>query len=402
MNNTATIDFDEIFSITTEDDNHFLEFKKGVKNIIILDKGANHTGFGKSSLSKIDGIAGKLFYKGQSIEEVIDQMDFVDLAYFLIAEDHLNQEELKKFKANINEYFILIPEIKATLDALALNIHPMDFLMVGVTALSGIQEKYVPKDADFLTQSKFMIVQMFVIAAYYCMKLQKTTWDDQPSDAPIYQQFLHQIFRNKAPETIKEQAAIFNRILILHAEHGQNCSTSTVRNIASAGGDIYTAVASGIAAFKGNLHGGASQNVSEMYKYLLSSKQSVQDFVNEKLHKRELIYGFGHRIYRNWDPRARIMYQMLSTNAPVYKEIEHLKDLAFQLVEEITTRDYFKERRIFPNPDLFNNIFYTLFGVPSTMNTVMLSLCRVVGWLSHYKEYKGDKLPIIRPPEIYK
>ena len=139
-----------------------------------------------------------------------------------------------------------------------------------------------------------------------------------------------------------------------------------------------------------------------MYAYLQEQQIPVDAFVEDKIRNKALIFGFGHRIYRNWDPRARIMYNMLQADDILYAPVDHLRQLAFQLVNNNASNEYFTSRHIFPNPDLFNNIFYHLFGMPSRMNPVMLSLSRVLGWLAHYSEQLTDKLPIMRPQEIYK
>ena len=195
---------------------------------------------------------------------------------------------------------------------------------------------------------------------------------------------------------------ILNKLLILHAEHDQNCSTATVRNIASSGGDIYSAISCGILAFKGKLHGGASQYVPEMYEEILQNNIDIDQYVDKKIKNKERLLGFGHRVYTCWDPRAKIMFDLLNSSALNFSEINAYKDVALKLIKRTSEDTFFKIRGIFPNPDLLNCILFKLIGVPSEMNTVFLSLSRVVGWLAHYCEHIQDKLPIVRPRQIPK
>lgn len=398
-NLTDIISLNDIFNITETGPHQLLEFKKGVSNVVILDPGANHTGFCKSGISRIDGKTGQLFYGNTPVDEIIKDLDFGQLAYRLITQQYSNSAEEATFCKQLNEHFQLDAGLRSVLDSLPGSMHPMDFLMAGVIALSGMEEQYLGNEPDRLAQAAFITARLFVIAAYYCVRLQGKSWKENVTDAPVYHQFLQQLHDDA---NVKTYAPLLNIVLMLHAEHGQNCSTATVRNIASAGGDIYTAIASGIAAFKGRLHGGASQYVSEMYDFLSRQKMGAAEYVTGKLNRKEVIYGFGHRIYRNWDPRARIMFNMLKSNDPVYNNVDPLRCMAFDLVDYVSKSEYFNSRYIFPNPDLFNNIFYTLFGMPSSMNTVMLSLGRVAGWLAHYHEHLADRYPIMRPQEIYK
>ncbi|MCF6402492.1 citrate/2-methylcitrate synthase [Chitinophaga filiformis] len=397
-NNTLQTSLTDLFNITTTGTHQVLEFKKGINNVIVFDPGANHTSFCKSSISRIDGKTGQLFYGSTPIEEKIGETDFEGLAFQLITQLDNDPSGELQFSKGMHQYFVLDAGIQAVLQHLPASIHPMDFLLVGVTALSGIEEKYIPGNEDPLVQAQFIIAQLFVIAAYYYQLQHNITWNSSTSAQPVYHRFLQQV----SPEKADLYAPLFNIILMLHAEHGQNCSTATVRNIASAGGDIYTAIASGIAAFKGRLHGGASQYVSQMYNEIIQRGISASEFIAEKMGRREVIYGFGHRIYKNWDPRARIMYNMLQSDDPVYVSVDVIRRLAFELTDRVSNDTYFTSRFIFPNPDLFNNVFYTLFGMPSSMNTVMLSLSRVAGWIAHYYENQSDRLPIIRPQELYK
>ncbi len=238
-----------------------------------------------------------------------------------------------------------------------------------------------------------------VIATYYYLKKNEQTWKKEAITGPLSQQILYQM-SSKENCQLKQLAEILNKLLILHAEHEQNCSTFTVRTVASSGGDVYSSVAAGIAAFKGKLHGGASQSVSEMYQELLEYQLEVKDYIKDKVRKKQRIMGLGHRIYRCWDPRAKIMFDMLSSECINRSAAVCYKRLATSIIKHISEDEFFVKREIYPNPDLFNCIFYKLIGVPSSMNTVMLSISRIAGWLAHYHESIKENSPLIRPRQL--
>jgi len=284
------------FNIIEDPDYIVLEPKKNIKNLLILDPGLFHIATCRSGISKIDGENGRLYYRGISIEKLVDNQDFIDVAFYIIGENISDAQSKDKFNANVRKYFCLSPELKAVLDSIPAGIHPMSFAAIGITTLSSVESKYLENQDDLKEKAKFIIAQMAVIAAYYYLKLHNKEWIKEDADQSIAYNFLNQLFHDQIKYDLPVMSKIFNKVLILHAEHDQNCSTATVRAIASAGGDIYSAVAAGIAAFKGNLHGGASQNVAEMYEEFLLHNLDVNDYVNEKLKNKQRLMGFGHRI----------------------------------------------------------------------------------------------------------
>lgn len=210
--------------------------------------------------------------------------------------------------------------------------------------------------------------------------------------------FLQSCFGNNVDEVAVE---LLDKFLILHAEHGMNCSTMAVRTVASSLASPFDAIAAGIAAFSGPLHGGASERVGRMIDEICRNKTDISLLVQEHIdHKRRLM-GFGHRIYKKTDPRASYMHTLLSSKAAKFASVRSYADVALALYTEVLHRDYFSMRGIYPNPDLFNGILLRRAGFPSKMNTALLCLSRAAGWLAHYYDSVDSRAPIIRPQELH-
>jgi citrate synthase len=401
-NQMPTIDFNEIFSVDTDGGYTILYFKKSVNKLMIYDRGLYHTAICKSRLSKIDKHDGKLYYRGINVEEKLGE-DFLDVAYEIIFGEIHDKKE--RFKKAVFSYFQLFPEQKALLDTISLSTNPMDILSIATIALSGIEKKYLTDPSDIAEKSGFILTQVAITVSYIYHRLNNTPWIKELFSSSSYaEQILVQMHNGQNLERLKKLGKILNTIMILHAEHGQNCSAATVRNIASAQGSIYTGVTSGMAAFNGSIHGGASQFVSAMYEELLESGLDVDSYVDRKIERRELLMGFGQRTYNRiqncWDPRVETMYRILTDKSFDFPEVEKYKSVALKLIDRVVNDEFFKARNLTPNPDLFNCIFYKLFGAPREMNTVMLALSRIVGWIANFVEHTQDNYPLTRPCDI--
>lgn len=400
---TETIDLHNFFTIEIDDEHTILKFKKGSEKLMIYDPGLAHTAICISDISKIDPCNGKLSYRGINVEDKIHE-DYVDVAYEIIF-GNLENKKLE-FKEAVRNHFILFPEQKALIDAIPSGTHPMDILSIATIGLSGIEKKYLNDFSDIIEKTAFIIAQVAITVAYLYTKLQKTSFVKTPLEMPYAERILYQMHGGKQLDHLQKLGKILNTIMILHAEHGQNCSAATVRNIASSRGSIYTAVSAGMSAFNGIIHGGASQLVSAMYEELLENDLDIDDYVSKKIERKELLMGFGQRTYNRikncWDPRVEIMYQILTDESFNYPEIENYKNIAIKLIDRVVNDRFFKERNLTPNPDLFNCIFYKLFGVPKEMNTMMLALGRIAGWLANFVEHAQHKYPLTRPCDLYK
>jgi citrate synthase len=390
-----------MLNITEEDDFKIIKSTSVKEKILFFDPGLHNVAVCRTNISKIHGDLGKLYYRGQSIEQLADA-DFLSIAYLLIYDKQDSEYSLNKFKENIFTYAKLLPEIKKMLDELELlKLHPMNVLSMCINYISAFEDKYL-QVKDLNHQICFIISQMMVISSYYATKILHLNWKQDTEEHLNFAEIMvNQISSaTKTGLSTDMLVELMNLVLVLHAEHGQNCSTATVRNIASTKADPYQAVIGGIAAFKGDLHGGASQRVSEEYQSILSKELTPGEFVSESVKNKKRIMGFGHRVYKAWDPRAAIMYTKLDKLSIKNSSIATHKKLAFALIDEVSSRAYFKGRRIFPNPDLLNGIIFSMIGVPSNMNTVMLCISRIVGWLAHYREHVCQDLPLVRPRQL--
>lgn len=396
------IDLHEIFSVDTDGEYTLLHFKKPVNKLIIYDPGLYHTAICKSKLCKIDKRDGKLYYRGSNVEEKLDK-DFLDIAYQIIFGE--GEEKKLAFKEAVHRHFLLLPEQKRILDAVPFTCHPMDVLAMSITALGGIEKKYLKDPSDIVEKAAFLIAQVAVTVAYRYVKARGESWIHPAVGVSHAENILRQMHCGKNLDRLKKLGKILNTILILHAEHGQNCSAVAVRTIASARGSIYTGVAAGMSAFNGSIHGGASQFVSEMYEDLLSKDLDVDTYVNGKIARKELLMGFGQRTYNRiqncWDPRVETMFRILSDPSFDFPEVENYRQAALKLINRVTKDSFYISKNLTPNPDLFNCIFYKLFGAPREMNTVMLALGRIAGWIANFVEHTQNKYPLTRPPDIY-
>ena len=399
----SQIDLNDIFTARQDGKHVILEFKSPNHHLIIYDPGLYHTAICKSALCRIDKEDGKLYYRGVSAEEKIYD-DFLDAAFEIIFDT--NEEDKKRFKELVSAHFQLYNEQKVLLDALPLSTHPMDVLGIATTSLKGIEKKYLNDSEDLIEKAAFLIASVAITVSYRFTQLNNTPWIPPKLTLPYSEQILYQMHSGRDLVRLKKLGKILNMIMILHAEHGQNCSAVTVRCIASAKGSIYSGVAGGMAAFNGAIHGGASQLVSAMYEELLESNLDVDSYVKEKIAKKELLMGFGQRTYNRilgcWDPRVEKMYKTLTDPDFDFPEVARYKKAAIQLIDRVTNDPFFASRNLTPNPDLFNCIFFKLFGAPPEMNTAMLGLGRIVGWVANFIEHSVDNVPLTRPCDIEK
>jgi citrate synthase len=404
MDNSNSLNLNDIFDIQSSYEGTVIKLKKPLKNFIIYDPGLYHTSICKSSISRIDSKDGSLYYRGINALNRIED-NFADVAFDLIFDEE-GKERKDFFIALLSEYFVLHCDLQKVLDAVPISIHPMDFLAIGITAASELESTIIGTNCDNYKQNAYVISQVSVIVSYYYCRFYNKKWVAPDPNKIFAYKILECMHPEKTAGSIDKLSKILNLVLILHAEHGQNCSSATVRNIASSKANLYNAIVCGMFAFKGMLHGGASQYVSEMYNYLISSNIEIDNYVDEKIRKKEPIMGFGQRTYNKilgcWDPRVETMFKILNRLDSDFPEIAQYKAIAVKLIDRVTRDKYFIDRNITPNPDLFNCIFYKLFGVHREMNPVMIALGRVSGWLANYREHIDDKVQLTRPCDLYK
>ena len=376
--------------------------------LITLDKGFKNTGSTKSAITFLNGEEGILRYRGYSIEELSSKSSFLEVAYLLIYGELPSSNELESFTNEVSSHTLVHEDVKSILDGFPSRAHPMGVLSSLVSSLTA----FYPKSLDPNRSSEEingtiirLIAKLPTLAAWSYKNRMR-----QPIMYPLNKldytsNFLHMMFGLPTSET-KINPVIANaldKLLILHADHEQNCSASTVRIVGSSHASLYASVSAGIAALWGPLHGGANQAVIEMLEQIKNQGGDVNKFVDKAKDKSDpfRLMGFGHRVYKNFDPRAKIIKQaaddvlgQLGINDPVL-------DLAMKLEEVALKDDYFVQRGLYPNVDFYSGIIYRALGIPTDMFTVMFALGRLPGWIAQWKEMRENKEPIGRPRQIY-
>ncbi len=377
--------------------------------LITLDVGYQNTGSCLSAITFIDGESGILRYRGIPIEELAEHATFTETAHLLVY-DHLPTEaERKKFSVLLTENSMIHEEMLRFFDGFPPNAHPMAMLSTMVNALSVYYPQYFTEDFESKTfdlMAVRLISKIRTIAAYSYKHSIGEPYVYPRHDLRYCANFLHMMFSSpvKPYEIDPDIEKALNILLILHADHEQNCSTSTVRMVGSSKVNLYSSICAGICALWGPLHGGANQHVIEMLEEIQREGMSVEQCIErakDKSHPFRL-FGFGHRVYRNYDPRAKILKQMCETLMNKYNYSEPLINIAMDLERAALADDYFVERKLYPNVDFYSGILYRMIGIPTNMFTVMFAIGRLPGWIAQWKEMH-DSVPfkIGRPRQIY-
>ena len=376
--------------------------------IITLDKGFKNTGSTKSAITFLNGEEGILRYRGYSIEELSSKSSFLEVAFLLIYGELPTKEELSEFTNEISSHTLVHEDVKSILDGFPSRAHPMGVLSSLVSSLTAFYPKSLDpnRSAEEINGTIIRLIAKLPTLAAWSYKNRMR----QPIMYPLNKlnytsNFLHMMFGLPTSESEINPiiAKALDQLLILHADHEQNCSASTVRIVGSSHASLYASVSAGIAALWGPLHGGANQAVIEMLEDIKNQGGDVSKFVEKAKDKSDpfRLMGFGHRVYKNFDPRAKIIKKaaddvlgQLGINDPVL-------DLAMKLEEVALKDDYFVQRGLYPNVDFYSGIIYRALGIPTDMFTVMFALGRLPGWIAQWKEMRENKEPIGRPRQIY-
>ncbi|MBX2971915.1 MAG: citrate synthase [Flavobacteriales bacterium] len=375
---------------------------------ITLDFGYKNTGATTSAITFLDGEEGILHYRGYPIEQLAEKSSFLEVAYLLLYGDLPTEKELSDFENQIRYHSLVHEDMKHFFEFFPSNAHPMGILSAMVNSLS----TFYPKSQDphrsvndRMRTAVRLIAKIPTLAAIAYKNNLGQPYMYPDNSLGYVENFLYMMY-GLPTEPYKADPVVvsaLNKLLILHADHEQNCSASTVRMVGSSQSNLYSAVSAGIAALWGPLHGGANQEVIEMLETIRNDGGDIQKWVNKAKDKNDpfRLFGFGHRVYKNFDPRATIIkkacddvLKKLGVNDPVL-------DIARQL-EEIALKDeYFIERKLYPNVDFYSGIIYRAIGIPTRMFTVMFALGRLPGWIAQWKEMVENKEPIGRPRQIY-
>jgi citrate synthase len=372
-----------------------------------FDNGFVNTAACKSSITYIDGDAGILRYRGIPIDQLAEKSTFIEVSYLLIYGELPTTEQLADFTGKIQLHTMLHEDLKRFFDGFPRNAHPMPVLSSTVNALSA----YYPDSLDPTDNTQVelstirLLAKLPTIAAYAYKKSVGQPFLYPDNSLTLVENFLRMTFGLPAEpyEADPEVVRALDMLLILHADHEQNCSTSTVRLVGSSQANLFTSVSGGINALWGPLHGGANQAVLEMLEQIRDSGDDVGEFVR-KVKNREAgvkLMGFGHRVYKNYDPRARIVKEQADK---ILEKLggDPLLDIAKQLEEAALTDDYFIERKLYPNVDFYTGLIYRALGFPVRMFTVLFALGRLPGWIAHWREMHDDgDSKIGRPRQIY-
>ena len=375
---------------------------------ITLDTGYKNTGATKSSITFLDGELGILHYRGYSIEQLAEKASFPEVAHLLIYGELPNQTELNDFESSIKKHTLVHEDMKQFFEAYPAQAHPMGVLSAMISSLATFYPESL--DPNRSTEAKNLTVHRLLaklptLAAWAYKNSMRHKFMYPRNNYNYCENFLHMMFAMPTEDYHVDPIIVsaLNKLLILHADHEQNCSTSTVRIVGSSQANLYSTVSAGISALWGPLHGGANQEVIEMLEQIHNDGGNVDKWVLKAKDKEDSfrLMGFGHRVYKNFDPRANIIkkacddvLQKLGVNDPLLAIAKKLEKVALE-------DEYFKSRNLYPNVDFYSGIIYKAIGIPTEMFTVMFALGRLPGWIAQWKEMTENKEPIGRPRQIY-
>ena len=374
---------------------------------ITLDPGYANTGACISNITFIDGEKGILRYRGYPIEQLAGKVSFTDTAFLLLNGEFPNISEKKYFSKKLRQHANIHEDMKRFFDGFPLNAHPMATLSSMVTALSAFHPESESEDEEIIELNIIKILaKVKTIAAYSYRKFNGLPFIYPDQELNYVENFLHMMFSDSQEEFHADPVLVdaLNLLLILHADHEQNCSTSTVRLAGSSKSNVFGAISSGISALWGPLHGGANQAVIEMLKKIRNDNSDYRKYVQMAKDKKSSfrLMGFGHRVYKNYDPRAKIIKSAADKVLQKLKINDPLLDIAKELEQIALEDEYFVQRGLYPNVDFYSGIIYRAMGIPTNMFTVMFALGRLPGWLAHWKEMlNSPDFKINRPRQIY-
>lgn len=375
---------------------------------ITIDPGFKNTGSTMSAITFLDGEEGILRYRGYPIEQLAEEASFLEVAYLIIYGELPTQEELSSFENSITKHTLVHEDMKQFFEAYPAKAHPMGVLASMVCSLSTFYPESLDPNRD--SKSKDLTIHRLLaklptLAAWSYKNAMRHPFMYPQNEFDYCKNFLHMMFSMPTEKYEIDPAVVsaLNKLLILHAEHEQNCSTSTVRIVGSSQANLYASISAGITALWGPLHGGANQAVIEMLEKIHNDGGDVDKWVAKAKDKDDSfrLMGFGHRVYKNFDPRATIIkkacddvLEKMNINDPYLEIAKKLEKVALE-------DEYFKARNLYPNVDFYSGIIYKAIGIPTEMFTVMFALGRLPGWIAQWKEMIENNEPIGRPRQVY-
>ena len=380
---------------------------RSASGAITIDPGYKNSGSCTSEITFLDGEEGILRYRGYAIEDLADKANFLEVSYLLIFGELPNTAQLEKFENDIRKYTLVNEEMKNIIDGFPKTAHPMGVLASLTSALTAFNPKAVnPHNEKEMYEAVCKTIGKFLVIATWTyrksMGFPLNYYDNTKGYVENFMRLMFELPTEPYKADPKVVAAL-DKLFILHADHEQNCSTSTVRIVGSSHAGLFASISAGVSALWGPLHGGANQAVLEMLQEIHNNGGDVAKFVLKAKDKDDpfRLMGFGHRVYKNFDPRATIIKKAADDVLTALGVDDPLLDIAKQLEKVALEDDYFKSRNLYPNVDFYSGIIYRAMGIPVEMFTVLFAIGRLPGWIAQWKEMRINKEPIGRPRQVY-
>ena len=376
-------------------------------NIITLDPGYKNTGACKSAITFLDGEKGILRYRGYAIEDLTEKAGFLEVAYLLIFGELPKKDQLNKFHKDIKKESEVDEEMKKIVEAFPKSAHPMGVLSSLTNALIAFNPSSVNVSSEKdMYNAIVKILGKFPVLVAWTLRKKKGLPLDYGDTSLGYVENIHKMMFKKPTEDYKKNQTVIDaldKLLILHADHEQNCSTSTVRIVGSSRAGLFASLSAGISALWGPLHGGANQKVLEMLEAIAENGGGTNKYIAKAKDKNDpfRLMGFGHRVYKNFDPRAKIIKKSADKVLSDLGVDDPILEIAKVLEKEALEDQYFVNRKLYPNIDFYSGTIYRAFGIPTEMFTVMFALGRLPGWIAQWKEMRLNNEPIGRPRQVY-
>ena len=414
MSEKATLEYNgkkyDFPVIEGSENEHAIDIKtlrSATGGLTTIDPGYKNTGSCESGITFLDGEKGILRYRGYSIEELAEKADFLEVCYLLIFGELPNKEQLSAFHIDIKNESHVDEEMKKILDAFPKSAHPMGVLSSLTSALIAFNPISVNvTSADEMYGAIVRILAKFPVLVAWTMRKQKGLPLDYGDDSLGYVENIHKMmFKKPSKEYVRNKVVIdaLDQLLILHADHEQNCSTSTVRMVGSSHAGLFASLSAGISALWGPLHGGANQAVLEMLEAIVADGGDTKKYMAKAKDKSDpfRLMGFGHRVYKNFDPRAKIIKKAADEILADLGIEDPILEVAKGLEKEALEDQYFVDRKLYPNVDFYSGVIYRALGIPTEMFTVMFALGRLPGWIAQWREMRLRNEPIGRPRQVY-
>lgn len=375
--------------------------------LITLDPGFKNTGSCQSDITFLDGEKGILRYRGYDIEDLADNASFIEVAYLLIFGDLPTKKLLKVLEHKIHDDSYVDEDLKSILKSFPKSAHPMGILASLTSGLIAFNPTSVDvnSEEDMLEAIVILLAKFPILCAWTHRKVRGLPLNYANTSLSYIENVAHMMFKKPHQDYTPNPIVVnaLNKLLILHADHEQNCSTSTVRIVGSSHAGLFASISAGISALWGPLHGGANQAVIEMLEAIKADGGNTAKYMQKAKDKSDpfRLMGFGHRVYKNFDPRARIIKKAADEVLNDLGVHDPVLDIAKKLEEQALTDPYFVDRKLYPNVDFYSGIIYRAMGIPTEMFTVMFALGRLPGWIAQWLEMRLQSEPIGRPRQIY-